>query len=294
VAGAVLAAVFSPVGLGIAALVVAGVAVAALVAEFGDLEAIGGELSKVGAMLKWVWGGLAETFQTTLGGIRTALAAGDLKLALEVAVAGLDVVWKGFLLGLQLGWNEFKKSFVDGWHGIILEVRKAWEDMVTALALSIAGLVVTFKEATGDAEGAAEWKAKIPEIARGNELEKKRLDALERLEQRERDAARSADALAAAAGLAAAKLALEDKARDANTALFAKEMAEIAGTKINFPKAAAAAGLGELASRGGFGGFMAGQAFGANSIANKIEKNTKDTAAGVKRLEDKVGGVPVE
>jgi hypothetical protein len=71
-------------------------------------------------------------------------------------------------------------------------------------------------------------------------------------------------------------------------------MAEIAGTKINFPKAAAAAGLGELASRGGFGGFMAGQAFGANSIANKIEKNTKDTAAGVKRLEDKVGGVPVE
>jgi hypothetical protein len=92
VAGTVLAVVFSPVGLGVAALGVAAVMVAALVAEFGNL-------SEAAGTLKFIWGGLSETFSQTWAGIRDALKAGDLQLAFKVAVAGLDVIWKGYLVG---------------------------------------------------------------------------------------------------------------------------------------------------------------------------------------------------
>jgi hypothetical protein len=116
--GGVLAVVFSPVGLGIATLAVAAVMVAALVAEFGDLEAIAGS---VGSVFNW----LAGVFDQTWGGIKASLAAGDLRGAFEIAVQGIKVVWAGLVLALTKGWNRFKDLFVTGMHLAIQEVMLA-------------------------------------------------------------------------------------------------------------------------------------------------------------------------
>jgi hypothetical protein len=97
--GAVLAFVFSPVGLGIATIGVAVVALTALAAEMGLLDGAADSLGKA-------WSFLSDTFGTTWQGIKDALAAGDLALALKVAGAGIKVVWFGLMAELRAAFDD--------------------------------------------------------------------------------------------------------------------------------------------------------------------------------------------
>ena len=143
------------------------------------------------------------------GGIKDALAAGDLTKALKIAVLGLDVIWKGFLVGLQGGWNEFKAVFVDGWHEIAAEAEKLWDALTTKIAIGIAEVAKAIAEETGQKDVAQEMQERITELKRAHDLEAKRIDLQAKIDQKARDAARSLALMGAAADLAAAKMKLQ-------------------------------------------------------------------------------------
>jgi hypothetical protein len=67
-------------------------------------------------------------FKTTYGGIVEAVQKGDLSLAFEIAMAGIDVAWKRTSLKLTAGWTVLKDDFVDGWHNMITAVKLIFSD----------------------------------------------------------------------------------------------------------------------------------------------------------------------
>lgn len=62
---------------------------------------------------------LGQAFGLMLGGVMDAFRAGDLRLAGEIAMKGLEVAWKRTVLAMTEVWVDFKGSFVDGWHMIV-------------------------------------------------------------------------------------------------------------------------------------------------------------------------------
>jgi hypothetical protein len=55
-----------------------------------------------------VWKQAGDTFAETWTGIKDSLKTGDLEGALQVAVDGMDVVWKQFIFDLTSAWYDFK------------------------------------------------------------------------------------------------------------------------------------------------------------------------------------------
>jgi hypothetical protein len=271
----------TPVLIG-AALATAGVMALGLVADFGDLEGILGTLTRV-------WEGFAEVVGSTFRGVTDALKAGDLQLAFKVAVAGLDVIWKGLLYGLQVGWTAFKNSFIEGWYDVLTEIKI----VAAKAARELANVFGAAASATPSLQAQAAIFGRLFGGARSED----EIRAADAKAKADRLAGRAAADMAAALDLAKAKLEQEGAVRDAlvakNTALFAKEMAEIANTPIRFPGGAAPPNLSGLSVAGQFGSNLARMAFGAGGAGDKIAKNTKDTADGIKRIEDKIGGLPV-
>mgnify|MGYP000311165585 CR=1 FL=1 len=113
--GSVVAAVFTPVGAIVAGVVVVVAALAAGVVYLGKMFLENTEMgrnlaSSIGAAFRY----LLDIFKTTWGGIVDAIRSGDLRLAWDIAVAGITVVWKTAMVGLQEMWNKFKDYVVDG------------------------------------------------------------------------------------------------------------------------------------------------------------------------------------
>lgn len=108
---AVLAAIISPIGLIV--LGVAGLA-AGILYLISQTEEGSAALGRLMVFL----GELKATFLQTFQGITDALAAGEFKLALDIALKGALVVWRLFLVELQKAWNWFKGWFVEGWHSL--------------------------------------------------------------------------------------------------------------------------------------------------------------------------------
>jgi len=122
-AGAV-AFLMSPVGLAIAA--VAGLATWALYATDS-------------------FGTLAAGFREVWGGISDALAGGDLKLAAEVAWAGMKLAWASGMEWIRQQWAELRFFLVDMWgqaaFGVLDVLNELWSMMVDGF-WDAAGVIV--------------------------------------------------------------------------------------------------------------------------------------------------------
>lgn len=291
--GTVLAVVFSPIGLGVAAIAVALTMLVALAAQtktfWEGLEA-GADIAST------VWGGFLDVFQRTWSGIKDALAAGDIKLAFKIGVAGLDVIWKGFLLGLQVGWNTFKGIFVDGWHDIIKQLSHAWVDFEAFLTQRLYGLVGQIADAVGDSDRSGAAATMKQEAERARQLGHKEIDDMARRAEADRKAARAAGIFAAAAELAAAKLELEALQREAAAKKFGQIGMALAfaglGVMTAQDRRRQQAAINAMAgSRSQFGGSLAAQALGISG--ETIEKKQLDELKGINKgvadLQDEVG-----
>lgn len=80
---------------------------------------------------------MADTAKEAWGGIVAALAQGDLELAGQIALKGLEVIWLQTVQTLTQVWVDFKKSVVDTFHDLTDEIAKALIG-VRALLMTIA------------------------------------------------------------------------------------------------------------------------------------------------------------
>lgn len=111
---AVLLALLTPLGLligGLGALAVWGAR------ETGQFD---GSMKQMGDGFR----GMAETGKEALSGIVAAWQAGDLELAAEIALKGIETAFAQFILTLTEQWNRFKSVFVDGWEEAKTETAK--------------------------------------------------------------------------------------------------------------------------------------------------------------------------
>ncbi len=195
VLGAIWAALATPIGLVVLALIAAGVALFQFTSIGTDvLDFLTEKFAALGPVI-------TETFQ----GIKDALAAGDLKLAAKVLWAGLNVIWQMGVLKLteiwfsaldkmEIGWAVFKTSlatifvgavkllaniidgfkaiwivFVGGmkllWFDVIGGIQTAWEKTFNLMTRGVIGLI--------------KLVAKIP----GLDLTPEGAEAIEKLEQ---------------------------------------------------------------------------------------------------------------
>lgn len=291
--GLAIGFILSPVGLFVAAAVGLGVAFVTLT-DSGQMLAA------------WVRGGLAdafaflsETFSTTWGGIKDALMSGDLRLAGEIAVAGLTVVWRGFVLELTKLWNGFKAFFVDAFHGAVTLVKVAFVDLVAFTKEKFAesfkpvlefiakfgGLIPTL--------GAGVQAAARAALATGDADPEKTKTAIlnaARDEQEARDKARKADTDAARADLARAQAELQRLRDQAAAGREASPAAERAAQRIE-------AVAGALA-RGSFGAGSLGAGFfaaGGGIPKQQLDEQKRTTAAAnataekIDKLAEKLG-----
>lgn len=109
---AAFAFLMTPVGmvvalvLGLSALIVTGVGMWLAFTDSGQRA-----LSSVAAF----FANLLDVGKRTLGGITDAIVAGDWKLALAIACAGMMVIWTQFKAGLVMYWQAFIGFFADSW-----------------------------------------------------------------------------------------------------------------------------------------------------------------------------------
>jgi TP901 family phage tail tape measure protein len=119
-----VALVSSPLGaIGLA--LVAGVAAWALWTESGQ--------KAVGAVSD-LFGNLKETFGQTWGGIVNALKAGDLALASEIAMAGLEVAWQESLQAMGNLWHSWSKGVVKTFTATMRNVLNLWKSATDRIA----------------------------------------------------------------------------------------------------------------------------------------------------------------
>lgn len=70
---------------------------------------------------------LASIAKDAFGGIADALSAGDLKLAGEVALAGLEVAWVDSIGVMQLKWNQFWRDIKEMASRTVIEIAREME-----------------------------------------------------------------------------------------------------------------------------------------------------------------------
>lgn len=221
---AVVGAIVSPIGLIV-------VGVAGLAAGIVYLIAQTEEGSAALGRLLGFFKELGKTATQTFKGIIDALAAGEVRLAFDIAMKGVLVVWRRFVVELQAGWNKFKGWFVDGWHSIgdevaqtILSIGKyiftTFQKTIEKTAKFLKG--VAEKLGLSDMAGGFDFienLAKMPDVWDNVE---KHLTATQQAEQAKRDAIRQAALDEAKGELAKAKGELDDlteRARLAREAL---------------------------------------------------------------------------
>jgi hypothetical protein len=125
--------------LAAAPVVIAVGALAAAVAALGyglyRFTAVGGIVrqlfQKIAGEAMWAWGVISQAWE----GIQASFATGDLKGALAIAGAALDVFWKYIQVGATRAWNGVKDLVVDAWHDVVGEAKKAWVDVETEMKI---------------------------------------------------------------------------------------------------------------------------------------------------------------
>jgi len=160
----------------------------------------------------------AATFATTWGGIQDALKSGDLALAGQIAMAGLNVEWIRGINKLKEGWSAFGEHFVEGWHDSMYLVKQTTFDGMekmqsvfkekwsTMLRISAAGFSLFDSEMADNLRFLADANETNPELLRKSIGEARfATDREHDAKKDERKAKREADLAKALAELDAAK-----------------------------------------------------------------------------------------
>lgn len=82
----------------------------------------------------------ADTVKTTFAGIADAFKAGDLELAFQIALTGLQLEWAKVVRFWTSTWNDFKGIFVDGWAVAVNEIAKILNNMASGAQKVFASL----------------------------------------------------------------------------------------------------------------------------------------------------------
>ncbi len=145
VAGTALGAVFTPLGLGLAAVgaVVAGLGLAYYYADekqrafmrsasgVEPLIRLWPQLSAEGVR---AWGTIREAGVSAWGGIVSAFKRGDLKSAWAITLAGLDVVWEQLKASSHSVWATIRDDFLDSWQDGFELLRGMFLELAASLA----------------------------------------------------------------------------------------------------------------------------------------------------------------
>lgn len=260
---------------------------------------------------------LKDTAVESWGGIVDAVKSGDLELAGQIAVAGLNVAWAGMKVEFQKQWNGVKSIFVDGWHDAIMLAELGWKSFMNTIANGVVSfteqIVNGFTDAfetvarrvselfwdLGLGDTAKQVDAAIEEIRgiakngdairnvinKDTEAEKRKIiDAAQRAQQ-ERDAARAADVSGLVGELDIARNEMRkliDQA--ANNQGFELTTSDNKPPESKIPQLSEIA----LATRGSFNASNAAQAFGGerNTVPAKQLEEAKITNKKIDRLVD--------
>jgi polyhydroxyalkanoate synthesis regulator phasin len=139
------AAMTGPVGL-----VIAGVA-----AIGATLLYVTGVLGQVADYFGQVFSALANDLSATWGGVRDALAAGDLALAGEIALQGLKVVWLRVLNEIKGFWNAWVYDLAGAFTVIEVTAREIFAAIVNGIVSGVLRVVQALAEVTGIGSEAA-------------------------------------------------------------------------------------------------------------------------------------------
>jgi polyhydroxyalkanoate synthesis regulator phasin len=139
------AAMTGPVGL-----VIAGVA-----AIGATLLYVTGVLGQVADYFGQVFSALANDLSATWGGVRDALAAGDLALAGEIALQGLKVVWLRVLNEIKGFWNAWVYDLAGAFTVIEVTAREIFAAIVNGIVGGVLRVVQALAEVTGIGSEAA-------------------------------------------------------------------------------------------------------------------------------------------
>jgi len=120
----IIGALLSPIGIAIAAVVALGVAILRWT----------GAGSRAMEFLRERVAALGQFFRRVLGGIRDALAAGDIEAAAEVLWAGLQVLWLKGTLRLRKLWVDLRTGLVSGFVTARAQLEQIWNDLTSFLA----------------------------------------------------------------------------------------------------------------------------------------------------------------
>jgi hypothetical protein len=149
VAGTVLGAVFSPLGL-VLGIVAAGLAAAAYASYLLATRTREGRyavqqyvpaLTAVAAEGARAWGVVKESAVAAWGGIASALKRGDLKSAWAIVVAELQVLWAQARASFSALWGRARDEFLDGWDTTVAGLKIIFADLAASVATTFAGLI---------------------------------------------------------------------------------------------------------------------------------------------------------
>jgi ElaB/YqjD/DUF883 family membrane-anchored ribosome-binding protein len=124
------------------------------------MAALGGAIlyyTGVGAAaLEWLgekFGVMYDAFMDVWGGIRDALAAGDLSLAMKIVWAGIGVVWQSGINYLDESWIGLKVSFMNTWQSVVQYVMNSMAKMIGGLRSIWSGFSTFFQKTWNSATG---------------------------------------------------------------------------------------------------------------------------------------------
>ena len=132
-----------------------GLAVAGVLAIGTALLYVTGILGQVADYFGQVFAALANDLSATWGGVRDALAAGDLALAGEIALQGLKVVWIRILNEIKGFWNTWVYDLAGAFTVIEITAREIFAAIVDSVVGGVLSIVQALAEVTGIGDEAA-------------------------------------------------------------------------------------------------------------------------------------------
>ena len=220
-AAAVVSSLVSPVALVVAGLV--GL-------TYWFLTSTNAGQSMVQSLVGW-FGTLAQVARDTFGGIADAIAAGDMSLAMKVAMAGVKLAWLEATNWLRTKWTEFKDFYIRTTTEAVFGALRWWIHLKTEL-FSLWDSYSTQAQSVGEKIGHWLTRSSDPETAREQDAVHnqalKNIQSQGAAKQRE-NAANSANELAA----------LDASAKAANDARTATNNADVTAQKNALDKAKA-------------------------------------------------------
>lgn len=298
---AVVASLFSPLGLIVAAVAAVGIGLYLLATRTEAGQA-------AFAKLKTMVGEAADFIKGSWKGITDAIGAGDFSLAFSIGLKTAEVAWKGFVLKLTEGWVWFKNVFVDTWEDATGWLAKAFVSVAASIEKTLSSVLKRIVDGFNSVAGAIDESltikipglrsdAEIDNVTKGLQAE---IDKITEAEKKRRGAFRAGQIADAKTALDIAKEQLETLKQQAAEAAKKADWDKIPWLEIDEDEAApqksapSIAALSE-AAKGTFGSSSIQQALGyGDNVGQRqldaqigIQAAAERTAAATEKIADK-------